>query len=194
MQIKRSEGKARLAGQVAPPALGAGGDDRALVIEAAGHAAKIDRHVGDRLRAARRIRGISQGQLAAWLDLTPQQVQKYEGGLNRISASRLMAVAQLLGTTVGFFFDGLPSGPGLWPWLLSDESIGVGDDETLLHRENQDIVAAFERIEAPETRRRILAIVANIAALYAPGAMDDGATSEGAPLLSQAGSNTSAGW
>lgn len=138
------------------------------VADAATHAGKIDEYVGNRVRAARRIRGISQGELAAKLGLTPQQVQKYECGQNRISASRLFSLTRLLGVSVGFFFEGMPTGARLWQWLASDDVFDVADDETLLDRENQDVVAAFERIENPETRRRILAIVADIAALYAP--------------------------
>lgn len=131
-------------------------------------AARIDQYVGSRVRAARRIRGINQGQLAERLGLTPQQVQKYESGQNRISASRLYLMARLLGVPVGFFFEGLPTGPRLWQWLASDDPVEGADDEALRHRENQDIVAAFERIEDPKTRRRILTIMADIAAFYSP--------------------------
>ena len=66
----------------------------------------IDAHVGRRVRMRRREIGMSQQTLADRLNLTFQQVQKYERGLNRISASKLFEIAEALEAPVGFFFDG----------------------------------------------------------------------------------------
>ena len=68
----------------------------------------VDLHVGLRLRARRRELGITLDTLAAALGLTFQQVQKYERGTNRVSASKLYAIALTLRAPVSYFFNGLP--------------------------------------------------------------------------------------
>lgn len=72
----------------------------------------VDIHVGRRLRMRRKDLGYSQQSLADALGLTFQQVQKYEGGSNRISASKLHATAMFLKTPIGFFFEGLDDPEG----------------------------------------------------------------------------------
>lgn len=67
----------------------------------------VDLHVGRAIRTRRKLIGISQNALADDLGLTFQQVQKYERGTNRVSASKLFQIAGLLDTTVATFFDGL---------------------------------------------------------------------------------------
>ncbi len=67
----------------------------------------VDIHVGSRLRAVRVRRGLSQTNLADKLGLTFQQVQKYESGANRISASKLFAISRIMGVTPDYFFEGL---------------------------------------------------------------------------------------
>src|SRR5271170_1802480 len=64
----------------------------------------IDIHVGNRIRMRRLLLGMNQETLANALGLTFQQVQKYEGGANRVSASRLSAMADILGVPISFFF------------------------------------------------------------------------------------------
>jgi len=70
-------------------------------------ATAADRHVGLRIRERRTMLGFSQTQLAAMLDVTYQQMHKYERGLNRISAGRLFHVGRALDVPVGWFFEGL---------------------------------------------------------------------------------------
>lgn len=73
-----------------------------------GHRANAaDRHVGARIRERRVMMGLSQQQLARMIGVTYQQAHKYERGLNRISAGRLFEIAQVLGVTVSWFFEGL---------------------------------------------------------------------------------------
>ena len=67
----------------------------------------VDLHVGGRVRMRRKLLGVSQEQLADSLGLTFQQVQKYERGANRVSASKLYEIAKTLQVPVSFFFDGL---------------------------------------------------------------------------------------
>src|ERR1700679_3443460 len=67
----------------------------------------VDLHVGARIRLRRRMQGVSQEKLAAALGLTFQQVQKYERGANRVSASKLYEIASALRAPIAYFFDGL---------------------------------------------------------------------------------------
>lgn len=69
----------------------------------------IDRRIGERVRARRNEIGMSQQALADRLGVTFQQVQKYEGGVNRIAASRLLDIAAVLEMPVADFFEGLVS-------------------------------------------------------------------------------------
>ena len=73
---------------------------------------RIDVHVGAQLRLRRKARGFSQEALAKSVGLTFQQLQKYERGSNRISASKLYEFARLLECPVSYFFDGLSDGEG----------------------------------------------------------------------------------
>jgi transcriptional regulator with XRE-family HTH domain len=69
---------------------------------------KVDVQVGVRVRQRRVLLGMTQTDLANTMDLTFQQVQKYEKGINRISASRLYGLSQLFGVTVEYFFEDMP--------------------------------------------------------------------------------------
>jgi transcriptional regulator with XRE-family HTH domain len=71
------------------------------------HPNPVDLHVGGRVRMRRKLLGMSQEHLADALGLTFQQVQKYERGANRVSASKLYDMAKTLQVPVAFFFDGL---------------------------------------------------------------------------------------
>lgn len=67
----------------------------------------LDTHIGNRIKLLRLLRGLSQERVAEAVGITFQQVQKYESGANRISASRLYALADYLGVSLDYFFDGL---------------------------------------------------------------------------------------
>ena len=69
----------------------------------------VDVHVGNRVRMYRTLKGMSQEKLAEELGLTFQQVQKYEKGMNRIGASRLWDISQVLETPIALFYDGITS-------------------------------------------------------------------------------------
>jgi transcriptional regulator with XRE-family HTH domain len=73
---------------------------------------EIDKHVGGKVRMRRLMLDMSQEKLAGELGVTFQQVQKYEKGTNRISASRLQQIASILQVPVAVFFEGLPGGAG----------------------------------------------------------------------------------
>jgi transcriptional regulator with XRE-family HTH domain len=76
---------------------------------------RIDALVGDRLRARRMMLGISQLDLAEALGISFQQVQKYENGKNRISASRLFEIAAALDISISYFFEGASKLGKKWP-------------------------------------------------------------------------------
>lgn len=89
----------------------------------------IDRFVGRQIRALRIMRGISQEQLGHQIGVTTQQVQKYETGLNRVSASRLYEVARGLDVDIDMFFPRLTPG-------TSKETNGVSQQEVSLNVKN----------------------------------------------------------
>jgi transcriptional regulator with XRE-family HTH domain len=70
----------------------------------------VDKYVGSRVRMRRIMLGMSQEKLGEALGLTFQQVQKYEKGTNRVGASRLQQISEVLQVPVSFLFDGGPSG------------------------------------------------------------------------------------
>ena len=67
----------------------------------------VDAHVGKRIRHRRWMLGMTQQQLGDGVGIKFQQIQKYETGMNRVSASRLWDIAEVLGVSIGFFFEGL---------------------------------------------------------------------------------------
>jgi transcriptional regulator with XRE-family HTH domain len=133
----------------------------------------IDVHVGSRVRLQRMLLGISQEKLGERLGLTFQQVQKYEKGVNRIGASRLFDLAQVLGVSVQFFYDDAPAGEvgmGASPGLADR----AGDSyifDFLNTREGLELNKAFARITDPKARRAILDLVRSLAG---EGAADSG--------------------
>lgn len=70
----------------------------------------VDTHVGQKIREARLVRGMTQSGVAKQLGLSFQQLQKYETGYNRVSASKLFEISQLLEVVPAYFFEGLISG------------------------------------------------------------------------------------
>jgi transcriptional regulator with XRE-family HTH domain len=122
----------------------------------------IDEHVGGRVRMRRMTLGISQEKLADALGITFQQVQKYEKGANRISASRLHHISHVLQVSVPFFFEGAPQAPG------HHEDIGAAPSpayvtEFLASSDGLALVKAFTQIKQPRLRRSIVDVVENIA-------------------------------
>jgi len=111
----------------------------------------------------RKLLGVSQEQLAGALGLTFQQVQKYERGANRVSASKLYEIARTLQVPVSFFFDG-----------LADPLAGLEDDSTgsqaervvqefLSTAEGMELAEVFPRIHRARVRRQVLDLVRSMA-------------------------------
>ena len=120
----------------------------------------VDKHVGNRVRMQRMVVGLSQEKVAAALGLTFQQVQKYEKGTNRISASRLHHLASVLQVTVPFFFEGAPQ--------QSAKSQGKAEapdfvNEFLATHDGIALTKAFMQIEDAKVRRKIVNLVEQLA-------------------------------
>lgn len=115
----------------------------------------IDIHVGVRLRHARAQAGASQETLATAVGITFQQLQKYERGSNRISASRLFNLAQALRIGVEFFFDGLATVESNRP--TSDQSLN--ELVQLKQREALDLVRIYHRVQDAQIRNLIVDLI-----------------------------------
>src|SRR6266853_1417285 len=122
----------------------------------------IDKHVGSRVRMRRMMLGMSQEKLGDALSLTFQQVQKYEKGTNRIGASRLQQISQILQVPVAFFFEGAPN---LHPHLdgMREAPSPAYVSDFLATSEGLALTKAFTRIKDPKLRRRIVDLVKQIA-------------------------------
>lgn len=142
----------------------------------------IDKRVGGRIRLRRRLLGYSQEKLALALGLSFQQVQKYEKGSNRVGASRLFDIAQILQVPINFFFDEL-----LNPIYIEEETLptsstfaataqDVGNilDETMVdislsnnenifdlmnNKETTNLLKAYYAIQEPEVRQKLLHLI-----------------------------------
>ena len=128
------------------------------------HPNPIDIHVGKRVRLRRTLLGMSQEKLGKAINLTFQQVQKYERGTNRIGSSRLYQLSQVLDIPVSYFFDGLPSEfSGLKAPGLADVKITSFEGDPLVKRETLELVRAYYRITNPSVRKRVFELVKAVA-------------------------------
>ena len=118
----------------------------------------IDVHVGNRVRLRRMLVGMSQEKLGERLGLTFQQVQKYEKGSNRVSASRLYQIAEILTVPVQFFFDDVPEeASSAQPTAGFGEAGGsVAIMNFLNSSEGFQLNQAFSRIPDPKVRRKLI--------------------------------------
>jgi transcriptional regulator with XRE-family HTH domain len=123
----------------------------------------IDKHVGSRMRMRRMMLAMSQEKLADRLGLTFQQVQKYEKGTNRISASRLQQSADFLRVPVAFFFEDAPNVPGAALQVTGNAPSPAYVTEFLATSDGIRLTKAFMRIENAGLRRRIVGLVQEIA-------------------------------
>ncbi len=122
-----------------------------------------DKYVGSRVRMRRMMLGMSQEKLADALGLTFQQIQKYEKGTNRISASRLQAISQILDTPVHFFFEGAPHS-GKPVQQLDESSSPAYVTDFLTTADGLALVKAFIKIKDAALRRSIVRMVEAITA------------------------------
>ena len=117
----------------------------------------VDIYVGSRVRLQRLIKQMSQDKLGAALGVTFQQVQKYERGANRVSASRLWGMAEVLDVPIEFFFEGIKN---------KENAIGLADGEEapmvydfINSADGAQLASAYSRITDPKVRRQVLQLV-----------------------------------
>ncbi len=110
----------------------------------------VDVHVGSRIRVRRTLLGMSQEKLADAVGLTFQQIQKYERGSNRVSASRLWDISKVLDAPIPFFFEDAPDDGK----QSADES-----DSLLTSRETLQFVGAYYRIKGGQKRKQLSALI-----------------------------------
>ena len=126
-----------------------------------------DKHVGARIRMRRLMLGMSQTTLGDAVSLTFQQIQKYEKGTNRVSASRMQQVARVLDVPMSFFFDGAPEAEVTGNRKGGTKKGAVTPayvTEFLSSREGQDIIKAFSRIKDRKLQRKIIDLAKELAA------------------------------
>lgn len=110
----------------------------------------VDAHVGKRIRHRRWMIGMTQQQLADKVGIKFQQIQKYETGMNRVSASRLWDIADALGVTIAFFFEGLAEG----------DQPAAPEGDLMADKEALELVRSYYAI--PEAQRRRLFDLARV--------------------------------
>ncbi len=118
----------------------------------------IDVHVGARVRLRRTLLGMSQEKLGEAIGLTFQQVQKYERGMNRISASKLWKLSNVLDVPVSYFFDDLSVDEDGIAAISGGGENATGDSvalDPMAKRETLELVRAYYRIADPLVRRRL---------------------------------------
>jgi transcriptional regulator with XRE-family HTH domain len=123
----------------------------------------IDKHVGARVRMRRLMVGMSQGKLGEALDVTFQQVQKYEKGANRIGASRLQQLARVLEVPPSYFFEGAPTGETTASGFAEPDGNSYVVD-FLSTNEGLQLNRAFAAIKDSKVRKKILDLVQSLAA------------------------------
>ncbi|MFS2316922.1 helix-turn-helix domain-containing protein [Maricaulis sp. D1M11] len=117
---------------------------------------EIDLHVGKRLRRRRRLLGLTQQQLAESVGIRFQQIQKYECGANRVSASRLFELAESLDVPVQYFYEGLSRRD-----TDNVDEEGALAADILSQKETVDLIRAYYRLgERP--RKRLLELAKSL--------------------------------
>lgn len=130
----------------------------------------VDIHVGSRVRLRRTLLGLSQDKLARAIGVSFQQLQKYERGTNRISASRLYALSKVLGVGISWFFEDAPSNTKrrtapAEPRAAANEA--TADQDPMTANETVKLVRAYYMIEDPKVRKKILHMVRAVSPISA---------------------------
>lgn len=128
----------------------------------------VDSHVGKRIRLRRSLIGMTQNQLAKAMALTFQQVQKYERGANRVSASRLWDIAQILDVEVGYFFDKMPESTEIASprHAIKDENRPMPpqwERDPMARRETIELVRSYYLIKTPQLRKKMAQMIKSVA-------------------------------
>ena len=124
----------------------------------------VDQHVGSRVRLRRMLLGMSQERLGESMGLTFQQVQKYEKGVNRIGASRLFQISEILDVPVQFFFEEAPHSDGRKTLGMAEADSEAFILEFLNSREGLELNRAFVKIADSKVRKSVVDLVRALSA------------------------------
>ena len=142
---------------------------RATPIRTRGGPEAVDVHVGSRVRQRRTMLGMSQEKLGEALGLTFQQVQKYERGANRIGASRLHHISEVLDVPINYFFEDISPALSKKRGKASlAEAQAEYDHDPMAKRETLELVRAYYRIPDDRLRRKIFELVKAAGPKYKP--------------------------
>ncbi len=119
----------------------------------------VDVHVGQRVAVRRKLLRLSQKDLARHVDYSYQQVQKYEKGQNRVSASVLYEFSGALGVPVSFFFEGLPTRASQLDRLKETQAPTDFASDPMRKPDVIKLVRDFDRITNPRARKKLLDVV-----------------------------------
>lgn len=120
-------------------------------------ASPLDQHIGAQVRVARQLAGLTQETLAEHLGVTFQQVQKYERGANRVSASRLLSIASLTGQPLSFFYGTFTEAPEP-PAKSRSITLNLPETGDLTAAQAQTALQALNRVN-PRVRSRLVALI-----------------------------------
>lgn len=123
----------------------------------------VDQYVGARVKMRRRLIGMSQEKLAEQIGVAFQQVQKYEKGTNRIGASRLMKIAEVLGVSPAFFFEQEASDSTVSLDGVETYATSKALSEFMASKEGLALNRAFAKITDVDMRQKFVALVKSIA-------------------------------
>jgi transcriptional regulator with XRE-family HTH domain len=109
-------------------------------------AADLDFYIGSRVKSRRSALGITQDKLGNYLGVTYQQIQKYENGVDRISASTLYNIASALSIDIAYFFDGY-------------HGYSPSNEDNVFNTESSNLLRAFYKIQNSVLRKKIIAMI-----------------------------------
>lgn len=119
----------------------------------------LDKHLGNKVRSKRTMKGMSQGALGTALGLTFQQIQKYEKGTNRISCSTLYEIANILQTPIPHFFE---------EYNINEQQLSLNEEAApeiseISNKEILSLVRAYNSINDSGVRKKVVALVKSLA-------------------------------
>ena len=122
----------------------------------------VDVHVGQRLRVRRSLLGLSQEKLAEAIGLTFQQIQKYERGMNRISAGRLFQFSRILEVPVAYFFENLgeaAANQSMAFGMADNDQEEFSSEDLMQNKETLDLIRMYYSIEDVRLRKDIFKFI-----------------------------------
>ena len=117
----------------------------------------LDSYIGSRVKARRMLLGLSQNKLASYLGVSFQQVQKYEKGVNRISASMLHRIAEGLSVGYSYFFDGYNGNS------LKEDNVPAYEFSVGRKKETTELLRAYYKISNSTVRKKVLELIKSFA-------------------------------